>query len=51
MRVRSFGLAVLTGVMLSAPMIAVMYLADRWLGLSFPLSTRSTGWPASFRGR
>ena len=36
MRVRSFGLAVLTGVMLSAPMIAVMYLADRWLGLSFP---------------
>ena len=36
MRVRSLGLAVLTGVMLSAPMIAVMYLADRWLGLSFP---------------
>ena len=36
MRVRSLGLAVLTGVMLSAPIIAVMYLADRWLGLSFP---------------
>ena len=36
MRIRSLGLAVLTGVMLSAPVIAVMYLADRWLDLSFP---------------
>ena len=36
MRMRSLGLAALTGVMLSAPMIAVMYLADRWLDLAFP---------------
>ena len=36
MRVRSVGFAILTGVMLSAPMVAVMYLADRWLDLSFP---------------
>ncbi len=36
MKIRSFGLAVLTGVMLSAPMVALMYLADRWLDLSFP---------------
>ena len=36
MRLRKLGLAALTGVMLSAPMVAVMYLADRWLDLSFP---------------
>ena len=36
MRVRSLGLAALTGALLSAPLIAIMYLADRWLDLSFP---------------
>ena len=36
MRLRSLGLAALTGALLTAPLISVMYLADRWLDLSFP---------------
>ena len=36
MRVRSLGLAALTGALLTAPLIAIMYLMDRWLDLSFP---------------
>ena len=36
MRLRSLSLAALTGVLLTVPLTAVMYVADKWLDLSFP---------------
>ena len=36
MRLRTVGFGALVGVMLAAPMIAMMYAAQKWLKLSFP---------------
>ena len=36
MKLRTLGFGALTGVLLTAPLIAVLYLADKWLNLSFP---------------
>ena len=35
MKLRTLGFGSLVGVMLAAPMIAVMYVAQKWVGLSF----------------
>ena len=35
MKLRTLGLGALTGVFLTAPLIAVLYLTDKWLDLSF----------------
>jgi DMSO/TMAO reductase YedYZ molybdopterin-dependent catalytic subunit len=36
MKLRTLGFGALTGVLLTAPLIAILYLADKWLNLSFP---------------
>ena len=35
MKTQSIGLGALVGGLLTVPMVAVMYLADKWLNLSF----------------
>ena len=36
MKLRNLGFGALTGVLLTAPLIAILYLVDKWLDLSFP---------------
>ncbi len=36
MRLRTLGFGALTGVFLTAPLIAILYLVDKWIDLSFP---------------
>ena len=36
MKLRNLGFGALTGVLITAPLIAILYLADKWLDLSFP---------------
>ena len=36
MKLRIIGLGALTGALLTAPLIAVLYLVDKWIDLSFP---------------
>ena len=36
MRLRTLGFGALTGVFLTAPLIAILYLVDKWTDLSFP---------------
>ncbi len=36
MRLRTLGIGALTGVFLTAPLIAILYLVDKWIDLSFP---------------
>ena len=36
MKLRTLGFGTLVGLMLAAPMIAMMYVAQKWFGLSFP---------------
>ncbi|MCE2458366.1 MAG: molybdopterin-dependent oxidoreductase [Dehalococcoidia bacterium] len=36
MKLRTLGFGALTGVFLTAPLIAILYLVDKWIDLSFP---------------
>ena len=36
MKLRTIGFGALTGLFLTAPLIAILYLTDKWLDLSFP---------------
>ena len=36
MKLRNLGFGALTGVLLTAPLIAILYMADKWLDLSYP---------------
>ncbi len=36
MRLRTIGFGALTGVFLTAPLVAILYLVDKWIDLSFP---------------
>ena len=36
MKLQNLGMGALAGVLLVAPMIAIMYVADKWIDLSFP---------------
>ena len=36
MKLRNLGFGALTGVLITAPLIAILYLVDKWLDLSFP---------------
>ena len=43
MKPQNLAMGAMAGVLLVAPMIAIMYVADKWLDLSFPHSTYSIG--------